>query len=157
MGPSVSLQLIAPCESFATEHPVADERPFSSVPAKMCSEVRGLAIHFPTPFNVANVLLLLSWLTAAPNRTKPTVIPQTQILSVPNGRSFTYRAPSPPTSQSNRHYLPERDGAQCSSLYCQLSVLRQSPREVWLKGTQCPVHGQELHISCDMMKMIWSR
>lgn len=37
VGPSVPLKLITPGESFATKHPVAYERPFSSVPAEMCS------------------------------------------------------------------------------------------------------------------------
>ena len=55
---SVSLQLIAPRESFATKHPITHKRPFARVPSQMRSQMRSLSVNFVAARHMANVLLL---------------------------------------------------------------------------------------------------
>lgn len=59
MCPPVSLQLVAPGEPLAAEHPVADERSLSAVPAQVSSEMGRLPVNLPAAGNVADMLLLL--------------------------------------------------------------------------------------------------
>lgn len=56
----VPLKLIWTGEAFATEEPVTDEGPLSSMPAQMCLQVRGLLVHLATLWDVADVESLLS-------------------------------------------------------------------------------------------------
>lgn len=55
----VSLQFVAPGEPLAAEHPVADERSLSAVPAQVSSEVGRLPVDLPAAGDVADMLLLL--------------------------------------------------------------------------------------------------
>lgn len=56
--PPVPLQLIRASKALAAEDPVANKRPFTSVPAQVGSQVRGLAINLATIWKMANMLLL---------------------------------------------------------------------------------------------------
>lgn len=58
--PPVSLQLVTPGEPLPTEHPVADKRSLSAVPAQVSSQVRRLPVDLSTVGDVADVLLLLA-------------------------------------------------------------------------------------------------
>lgn len=60
MRPGVSLQLIAACETFPTENPVADEGPFTSVQPDVSSEQRRFSERLFTARDVADVLPLPS-------------------------------------------------------------------------------------------------
>ena len=53
----VTLELIGPGETFATEQPVADKRSFAGVPTQVCLEMRSLPVDFTTARYVADVLL----------------------------------------------------------------------------------------------------
>lgn len=64
VSPQVSLQLIRPGETLATEQPVAHKRPLPRVPPQVRFEVRSFPINFPATRYVANVLLLLPGLVA---------------------------------------------------------------------------------------------
>jgi len=66
----MSLQLITPCKSLATKNPVAYKWSFTSMPAQMRPKMRCLAINFTTSFNMADMLLLFSWLVAASKKIK---------------------------------------------------------------------------------------
>ena len=55
----VALKLIGTSEPFPTEQPWTHKRPFSSVPAKMSSQMRRLTIDFSTANVVADMLFLL--------------------------------------------------------------------------------------------------
>ena len=59
VGANVPLQLVGARESLPTVRPATDERPLTSVPAQVPTEVRSLAIHLATPWEVADVPLLL--------------------------------------------------------------------------------------------------
>lgn len=54
--PGVSLQLVAACETFPTENPVADEGPFASVQPDVSSEQRRFPERLLTAGDVADVL-----------------------------------------------------------------------------------------------------
>lgn len=56
--PCVPLELVAACESFPTENPVADEGPLSGVQPDVSSEQRRLPERLLTTGNVADVLPL---------------------------------------------------------------------------------------------------
>lgn len=64
VSPQVSLQLIRPGETLATEQPVAHKRPLSRVPPQVRFEVRSFPINFPATRYVTNVLFLLPRLVA---------------------------------------------------------------------------------------------
>ena len=57
--PLVALQFVRASEFLPTEGPAADEGSFSSVPAKVSSQVRCLTVHLPTTWHVTDMLLLL--------------------------------------------------------------------------------------------------
>jgi len=67
--PPVSLQLVAPREPLAAEHPVADEGPLARVPAQVGPQVGRLAVHLGAARDVANVLLLLAHARASAAQT----------------------------------------------------------------------------------------
>lgn len=60
----VSLQLVGAGEPFPTVSPGADKRPLARVPAQVCPQVRRLPINLPTACDVADVLLLLTGVSA---------------------------------------------------------------------------------------------
>lgn len=68
VSPQVSLQLVRPSETFATEQPVADEGPLASVPPQVSLQVRRLAVNLPASRDVADVLLLLAWFVVVTRR-----------------------------------------------------------------------------------------
>lgn len=67
MRPGVSLQLIAPCETFPAEHPVADERPLARVQPHVSSEQRRLPERLLAARDVADVLPLAHLPRPAPH------------------------------------------------------------------------------------------
>lgn len=56
--PGVSLQLVAACETFPTENPVADEGPFASVKPNVSSEQRRFPERLLAAGDMADVLPL---------------------------------------------------------------------------------------------------
>lgn len=68
VSPQVSLQLVRPGETLATEEPVAHKRPLPRVPPQVRLEVRGFPVNFPAARYVANVLLLLPGLVVGRGR-----------------------------------------------------------------------------------------
>lgn len=64
VSPQVSLQLVRPGETLATEQPVAHKRPLSRVPPQVRLEVRSFPVNFPAARYVTYVLLLLAGLVA---------------------------------------------------------------------------------------------
>jgi len=68
VSPQVSLQLIRPGETLATEQPVAHERPLPRVPPQVRFEVRSFPVNFPAAGYVTYVLLLLPRLVAGRGR-----------------------------------------------------------------------------------------
>jgi hypothetical protein len=62
MSPQVSLQLIRPGETLATEKPVTNEWTLSRVPPQVRFEMGSFAINFPAPWYVTDVLLFLAGL-----------------------------------------------------------------------------------------------
>lgn len=55
----MSLQLVRPGKPFATEQPVAHERPFARVPPEVRLQVRRLAVHLAATRYVAAVHVFL--------------------------------------------------------------------------------------------------
>lgn len=60
MSPQMPLQFVGTSETFATEKPIANERPFTSVPSEMSLQMRSFAINFTTARYVARVNIFLS-------------------------------------------------------------------------------------------------
>lgn len=60
VSPQVSLQLVRPGETLATEQPVTHKRPLSRVPPQVRFEVRSFAINFPAAGYVTDVLFFLA-------------------------------------------------------------------------------------------------
>ncbi len=58
MSPAMTLELIRSGESLPAEEPVTDERTLTTVPAKVSTEMRSLAVHLVATRDVANVLFL---------------------------------------------------------------------------------------------------
>lgn len=58
MRPGVSLQLVAACETFPAENPVADERPLASVQPDVSSEQRRFPERLLATGDVTDVLSL---------------------------------------------------------------------------------------------------
>lgn len=56
MRPGVPLQLVAACETFPAENPVADEGPLAGVQPDVSSEQRRFPERFLTAGDVADVL-----------------------------------------------------------------------------------------------------
>lgn len=54
----MALQFIRACESFATEEPVADERPVAAVPSQVRLQMGGLGVGFAAARDVAVVHVL---------------------------------------------------------------------------------------------------
>lgn len=55
----VALELVRTREALPTVEPMASKRTFSSMPAKMSTEMRRLSVHFATVGMMADVLLFL--------------------------------------------------------------------------------------------------
>lgn len=64
VSPQVSLQLVRPGETLATEQPVAHKWPLPRVPPQVRLEVRSFPVNFPAARYVTYVLLLLAGLVA---------------------------------------------------------------------------------------------
>lgn len=56
----MALQFIRPGEPFATKQPVANERSFASVPAKMRLQMARLPVHFAASGNMTTMYILLA-------------------------------------------------------------------------------------------------
>lgn len=65
VSPEVALKLIGPGEAFPAEEPVADEGPFTSVPAQVSLKVGCLFVDLAALWDVTDVKLLLAQLICA--------------------------------------------------------------------------------------------